>query len=268
MGSESYAVQHDPAPARLRRLGQLLQGPPAARPARARLRARAGGHLRRRHAHRRTSAGSTRCARRPVLEEEGADPLPESNAILLHLAEGTRATCPTIPPSARRRCAGCSGSSRRSSPRIAGLRFRLMTGRLAPDRRTPSAGARPATRSCGSWETTSDERHFMVGERYSVADISLYAYVHVAHEAGFDLAEHPAVGAWLERVESTPGFMNDFEPVSRPRLARCGQGRSIYGTGACPDRSGTARSASAWRTCPSSSTRPPSRRPSPSTRCT
>ena len=45
-------------------------------------------------------------------------------------------------------------------------------------------------------------------------------------EAGFDLRDHPAVGAWLTRVESTPGFMNDFEPY--PPNSQLGQSRSIY----------------------------------------
>jgi hypothetical protein len=59
-----------------------------------------------------------------------------------------------------------------------------------------------------------------------VADISLYAYVSVAHEAGLDLREHPVVGDWLERVQGTSGFMNDFEPY--PPNSQVGQSRSIY----------------------------------------
>lgn len=46
-----------------------------------------------------------------------------------------------------------------------------------------------------------------MGERYSIADIALYAYTHVADEAGFNLAEHPAIGAWLERVAAQPGHV-------------------------------------------------------------
>jgi glutathione S-transferase len=43
-----------------------------------------------------------------------------------------------------------------------------------------------------------------VGEQYSIADIALYAYTHVAHEGGFDLTPYPAVQAWLKRVASHP----------------------------------------------------------------
>lgn len=49
-----------------------------------------------------------------------------------------------------------------------------------------------------------DERSFFVGERYTIADIGLYAYTHVADEGGFDLAKFPAIQAWLERVKAQP----------------------------------------------------------------
>ncbi|HEY9295828.1 MAG TPA: glutathione binding-like protein, partial [Phormidium sp.] len=48
------------------------------------------------------------------------------------------------------------------------------------------------------------ERTFFVGERYTIADIGLYAYTHVAHEGGFDLTGFPAITAWLERVKAQP----------------------------------------------------------------
>ncbi|MEM7412836.1 MAG: glutathione S-transferase family protein [Myxococcota bacterium] len=51
-------------------------------------------------------------------------------------------------------------------------------------------------------------RSFLVGERYSAADISVYGYVHVAEGGGFDLGRYPAVGAWLERVRSEDGHVS------------------------------------------------------------
>ena len=53
------------------------------------------------------------------------------------------------------------------------------------------------------------ERHlagddFFVGGRYTVADIALYAYTHVAHEGGFDLAGYPTVRAWMGRIAAQP----------------------------------------------------------------
>ncbi len=50
-------------------------------------------------------------------------------------------------------------------------------------------------------------RAFIVGDRYSLADISLYAYTHVAHEGGFDLVPYPAIRGWLERVAAQPGHV-------------------------------------------------------------
>jgi glutathione S-transferase len=48
---------------------------------------------------------------------------------------------------------------------------------------------------------------YLVGEHYSIADITLYAYTHVAHEGGFDLSDYPAIRAWLARVASQPGHV-------------------------------------------------------------
>ena len=58
--------------------------------------------------------------------------------------------------------------------------------------------------------TTSD---WLAGDAYSVADISLYAYTHVAEDGGFDLAAYPAIGAWLTRVAAEPRHVTmDWRP--------------------------------------------------------
>jgi glutathione S-transferase len=59
----------------------------------------------------------------------------------------------------------------------------------------------------GVMEKDLEGRQFFVGGRYSVADIALYAYTHVADEGGFDLEDFPAVCVWLERVSSQPGYI-------------------------------------------------------------
>jgi glutathione S-transferase len=161
----------------------------------------------------------------PVLEQDGADPLPESNAILLHLAEGTDFLAADRAGRAQT-LRWLFWEQSEVIPALAGLRFRLMTGRLAPD--APDMERRRAA-GHGVLRILEDhlrEREFMVGGLYSVADISLYAYVSVAHEAGLDLSGYPAVGAWLERVESTERFMNDFETY--PPNSQRGRSRSIY----------------------------------------
>ncbi len=51
------------------------------------------------------------------------------------------------------------------------------------------------------------QNYFFVGGRYTIADIALYAYTHVAHEGDFDLGRFPAVRAWLQRVAAQPGHI-------------------------------------------------------------
>ncbi|MCG9876359.1 MAG: glutathione S-transferase family protein [Leptospiraceae bacterium] len=48
---------------------------------------------------------------------------------------------------------------------------------------------------------------FLVGNHFSVADISLFAYTHVANEGGFDLIPYPRISEWLKSIESIPGFI-------------------------------------------------------------
>lgn len=83
------------------------------------------------------------------------------------------------------------------SPRRAELPDRLARGRAALD----------------VMETHLKTHAYFAGERYSVADIALYAYTHVAHEAQLDLAPFPAVRHWLARVASQPKHIQiTFEP--------------------------------------------------------
>lgn len=66
-------------------------------------------------------------------------------------------------------------------------------------------------RVLGLMEAHLREREFLVGSHCSVADISLFAYTHVAGEGGFDLSNYPAINAWITRICALPGFvgMND-----------------------------------------------------------
>ena len=64
-----------------------------------------------------------------------------------------------------------------------------------------------ATRRSTRWSATSAGASSSSASGYSIADISLYAYTHVAHEGGFDLEPYPAIRAWLERVAAQPGHV-------------------------------------------------------------
>ena len=59
----------------------------------------------------------------------------------------------------------------------------------------------------GVMEGHLQDRSFFVGDAYTIADIALYAYTHVAEEGGFDLEGYPAVRAWLSRVAAQPGHI-------------------------------------------------------------
>lgn len=56
-------------------------------------------------------------------------------------------------------------------------------------------------------ENHLSERAFFVADRYSVADIALFAYTHVAEEGGFELKDYPAIRDWLARVRQQPGHI-------------------------------------------------------------
>jgi glutathione S-transferase len=71
-----------------------------------------------------------------------------------------------------------------------------------------------------------DGRDWVALDVPTIADIALFGYTHVAGGAGLDLAAHPAVEAWLDRVRTLPGYLNDLVPY--PPNARPGAGRSIY----------------------------------------
>lgn len=55
-------------------------------------------------------------------------------------------------------------------------------------------------------EQQLEKSHYLVGDTITVADISLYAYTHVAHEGGIDLSPYKAINAWLARIEQQPGY--------------------------------------------------------------
>jgi glutathione S-transferase len=161
----------------------------------------------------------------PVLELGDGRVLPESAAILTYLAEGT----PLLPDDAFARAGVIRWLVYEQTdviPAIAGLRFRLLTGRLAPD--DPDALRRRALAAevLGLLDDHLRGRELFVGDAYSIADIALYGYTHRAGEAGIDLTPYANVRAWLARVEAQPGYVEDVAPYGAN--AAPGAGRSIY----------------------------------------
>jgi glutathione S-transferase len=162
----------------------------------------------------------------PVLETDDGRYLQESNAILWFLADGT----PFLLDDPFERAHVLKWLILEQTdvmPGIGGLRFRLLTGRWTPDEPAAVQRRELGLDALGMLEAHLRDAEFFVGARYSIADISLYAYTHTAPEAGFALADYPAVDAWLRRVEEQQAFMNDLEPY--PANARAGAGSSVYG---------------------------------------
>jgi len=143
----------------------------------------------------------------PVLEIEPGAFLPESNAILFYLADET----PLLPSERLKRARVLQWmffEQYSHEPYIAVARF---LRRFHPD--PASQRALADSRMDGGYRALQVmEKHlaqepFFVGGRYTIADIALYAYTHVADDGGFDLARFPAVRAWLARVEAQPGYV-------------------------------------------------------------
>jgi glutathione S-transferase len=161
----------------------------------------------------------------PVLERDGAEPLTESGAILVHLAEGTE----YLPDDANERAQAYKWlffEQTEVIQGIAGLRFRLVTERIRPDGREALWRRSVGEAALNVMNDKLEKSSYLAGESYSIADISLFAYVHVANEAGFELDEYARVQEWMQRVRGTRGYMNDLEPY--PPNSYAGQSRSIY----------------------------------------
>ncbi|RJF85170.1 glutathione S-transferase family protein [Azospirillum cavernae] len=135
----------------------------------------------------------------PALELENGVVLPESNAILWYLAEGT----PYLPEDRLERAQALQWmffEQYSHEPNIAVVRhWALHHGATTQE---PSIVAKRALGydALAVMDGHLRERRFFVGDRLSIADIALYAYSHVADEGGFDLSGYPAVLAWLDRV--------------------------------------------------------------------
>lgn len=145
----------------------------------------------------------------PVLEPEPGRFIAESNAILLFLAEGTH----LLPEDRFARAQVHQWmffEQNAVEPNLGTARYWRLTGR---DRRNPEAfrlRQEAGVRALSALERHLGTRTFLVDERYTVADLCVYAYTHLTPDAGVDLAAYPAVVAWLERVKAQPGL---HEPV-------------------------------------------------------
>jgi glutathione S-transferase len=149
----------------------------------------------------------------PTLVLDDGRPLAESDAILVYFAEGTE----YLPEDRYERAQVLQWmffEQYSHEPNVAVLRFWAHAG-IKPEPREALAkfnGGKAALdameRHLGGHGPGSGGREFFVGDAVTVADLALYAYTHVADEGGFDLSIYPAIGEWLERVSSLPGYIS------------------------------------------------------------
>ncbi len=142
----------------------------------------------------------------PALRFEDGRILSESNAILFHMARDT-SFLPADPFEQAQVLQWMFFEQYDHEPNVAVARFWLHLQDPAPYEALLPEKHEKGYRALGVMEKRLAEAPFLVGGRYSIADIALYAYTHVCDEGGFDLAAYPAIRAWLSRVADQPGHI-------------------------------------------------------------
>ncbi len=147
----------------------------------------------------------------PVLELDDGRCIAESNAILFHLARRT----PLLPDEAFAQTTVLQWllfEQYNVEPTVGSVRFWKLTGRAAA--RGDEVGRRleQARGALATLERVIEGRRFLTGDAYTIADLALYAYAHVAPEAGLDLAPYAGVRAWFARIEAQPRFIPGPDP--------------------------------------------------------
>jgi len=141
----------------------------------------------------------------PTLVFDDGRSMGESDAIMFYFAEGT----PYLPDDRFERAQVLQWlffEQYSHEPNIAVARFWGIAG-ITPSEADAEAKRRGGTAALRAMESHLTDREFFVAERYTIADIGLYAYTHVAPEGGFALDGYPAINAWLARVAGQPGHV-------------------------------------------------------------
>jgi glutathione S-transferase len=142
----------------------------------------------------------------PTLVFDDGRSLGESNAIVWHFAQDT----PYLPADSFERAQVLQWmffEQYSHEPHISVLRFWLHVANISPPAAELATRRKGAHAALDAMEGHLAERPFLVGERYSIADIALFANTHVAGEAGLELSGYPHVRAWIERVAEHPGHV-------------------------------------------------------------
>lgn len=151
--------------------------------------------------------------RTPVLEIETGKFLAESNAILFYLSEGTD-FLPTDSFQKAQVLQWLFFEQYSHEPYIATSRYWIsILGKAEEYREALNQKRAGGEAALKVMEKHLTEHQFFVGERYTIADIALFAYTHVADEGGFDLSGFPAIQAWIKRVQAQPKHISITQQV-------------------------------------------------------
>jgi glutathione S-transferase len=143
----------------------------------------------------------------PVLELDDGRNLAESNAIIWYLADGS-AYLPNDPFERAQVLQWMFFEQYSHEPHIAVARFWISILRQEERYREQIARRHElGYLALDAMERYLTGRTWFVDDRYTIADIALYAYTHVADEGGFDLSGYPEINAWLSRVADEPGHI-------------------------------------------------------------
>jgi glutathione S-transferase len=141
----------------------------------------------------------------PTLVLDDGRVLAESNAIIFFFAEGTD----YLPEDRFERAKVLQWlffEQYSHEPHIAVARFWTLAG-ITPDDSERKAKLRSGNAALAAMDRHLADNPFLVADRYTIADIALYAYTHVAPEGGFHLEPYPGIRAWLARVPVQPGHI-------------------------------------------------------------
>ena len=151
--------------------------------------------------------GKNPALRVPTLELDSGEHLAESNAILWYLGDGSEYV-PADPLERARVLQWMFFEQYELEPAIAVARFWIaLLGEQEKYAAELESKWRGGNRALAALDGHLDGREWLVGDGFTIADISLYAYTHVAEEGGFDLAQYPHVQTWIGRVASVSGYV-------------------------------------------------------------
>jgi glutathione S-transferase len=151
----------------------------------------------------------------PLLEVAPGRYLAESNAILWHLVSGSRLR-PTDRIDRARALQWMFFEQHSIEPNIGAAYFwlTLVKGGRDLQQHAFEDWMEEGHRALGVMENHLKQHRYFAAGRYSVADIALYAYTHLADQCDFDLSAFPAIRAWLDRVSAEPGHVAmDWQPA-------------------------------------------------------